>query len=374
MPVFNTFFKVAKKYISSSMIYVIVFVIVCIFFTNLGEDSTKEYKLSSCKIVVFDYDQTEESQRLIDYLSSLHTVILDEKDDKEVLQDMLYYHEYAYVLYIDKGFSQTGKLSNIKREGTNVGVYIDGQISSYLSSYEAAKQAGLSNEEAYELTLKALDSSSLVAVKGKEANRKGESIYYFFQYIAYVLLMTMLSVMGPILIAFNKKEVKDRLAISSLSNKRKNFEIFLGSLVMSLLLWAFFIVLSIVLAKGQFGEKELLASLNSLIFAMIVAGMVSILGNFNISGAPFAMMTNVVALTMCFLGGIFVPMQFFGSTLQMVSKLFPTHWFIVANDRIYNEEGLAKIFTCFGIELLFAVAFFAISLVVSKQIKEKRAA
>lgn len=372
MPVFNTFFKILKKYAKSSMIYLIVFIGVCIAFTKLGDGTSKEYQMSSCNIAVFDLDQSEASQRLIDYLSTIHTIKLDYEDDKESLQDRLYYREIAYVLYIEEGFAENNKLSNIKRQGTNIGVYIDGQIQAYLNTFAAAKQAGYDDASAYELTLKALDSKGSVSLKGKESNRYGNPIYYFFQYESYVLLMIMASVLGPILVAFNKTETKNRLSISALSVRERNVQLFLGSVVTSIMIWGLFVVLCFILNKGVFGEKELLATINTFVFTIVAASLSSVLGNFGLESAAYAMMTNVVVLAMCFLGGVFVPMEFFGQTLKMVSRLFPTHWFILANDCIFKEGEMSDFVTYVGVELLFALAFFAIAMVVAKNAKARR--
>lgn len=372
MPVFNTFFKILKKHAKSSMIYLIVFICVFIVFTKLGDGTSKEYQMSSCNIAVFDLDQSEASQRLIDYLSTIHTIKLDYEDDKESLQDRLYYREIAYVLYIEEGFAENNKLSNIKRQGTNIGVYIDGQIQAYLNTFAAAKQAGYDDASAYELTLKALDSKGSVSLKGKESNRYGNPIYYFFQYESYVLLMIMASVLGPILVAFNKTETKNRLSISALSVRERNVQLFLGSVVTSIMIWGLFVVLCFILNKGLFGEKELLATINTFVFTIVAVSLSSVLGNFGLESAAYAMMTNVVVLAMCFLGGVFVPMEFFGKTLKMVSRLFPTHWFILANDCIFKEGEMSDFVTYVGVELLFALAFFAIAMVVAKNAKARR--
>lgn len=371
MPVFNTFLKILKKYAKSSMIYVVIFVVVCIVFSKMGGDSSKEYKMSSCKIAVFDYDQTEASQKLIDYLSTIHDLKFDYKDDREDLQDRLFYRDIAYVLYIEQGFSETNKLSNIKRQGTNVGTYIDEQIQTYLNTYAAAKQAGYDDDAAYELTLKALDSSNIVTVKGKTSSSIS-TIYYFFQYEAYVILMIMFSVLSPILIAFNKKETRNRLSISSLSNRESSIQLFLGTVVTSLVIWALFVGICFILNDYSFGTNELLATLNAFVFTIVAASISSIMGNFSLEGGAIAMLTNVVGLSMCFLGGIFVPMEFFGKPLQMVSMLFPTHWYVLANDCIYKGGSNAELATYMGVELLFALAFLAISMVVSKNVKTRR--
>ena len=372
MPVFNTFFKIARKQIGSCAIYVVIFMVLCVMFSGMGDKSKSEYKLSSCDIAVFDRDNTEASKQLIEYLGMVHTIHTDYEDDSEVLQDSLYYRKLSYVLYIEEGFSKTGKLSNIKRQGTNVSAYIDGQISSYLSTKAAAVAAGYSEEEAYDIAVKALDQTGLVSFKGNVENKKGKGAYYFFLYIPYVLMMLMFTAVGPLLVAFNKKEARDRQSISSYPPGRRSFELLLAFVVLSVIIWFLFVILCLWVKGGRIAYEDIMCLLNALAFTMVSAGMVSIIGNFNISGGPFNMMCNIIGLAVAFLGGVFVPMEVFGEALRNVAKLIPTYWYVKANDAMFDGCDRSEFFTYIGMELLFAVAFFAVSMVVSKRVKETR--
>ena len=367
MPVFKTFFKIAAKHIKSSIIYLAIFLFVGVMYSQVGDGSEKEYQLSSCDIAVFDRDNSSESARLIEYMGQIHNIITDYEDDKEMLQDRLFYRDISYVLYIEKGFSKTGKLSNIKRQDTNVGAYIDGQIESYQSTYAAAKQAGYSDDEAYELTMESLDGSELVRLYGKEANKYGNGIFYYFQFECFVIVMVILTVMGPIFMAFNRKEAKDRLEVSSMPPRRRMLELFAGALALSLIAWVFVSVACVIVNNGVFGRKELLGTLNALIFTIVSAALCCIAGNVSISSNAFNMMSNVIGLAMAFLGGVFVPLQFFGKTLGNIAKLLPTYWYVMANEGIFGEKATGEIIMYFGIELLFAAAFFGIALVMSKR-------
>lgn len=374
MTVFNTFLKVFKKNIPNSIIYVVIFTIICIIFSNIGGNSSDEYKLSSCNIAVFDMDESEASKQLIEYLDTVHTLKFDYKNDEEYLLDRLYYMEIDYVLFIEKGYSETGKLSNMKKPGTNKGGYIDNQIYNYQKTMAAAKEAGYDSKEAYDLTLKALDGKEVVTVKSKSDKGSFNLISFYYNYESYVILMIMLFVMTPIFITFNSKELKERTDVSSFGSRKKNFQVFSGAVMVSLFIWAFFIILSLFMQKGHFERTDILANVNALVFTLVSAGIVNILGCFILKNGLMNVVNNIIGLAMAFLGGIFVPIQFFGKTMITIAKFMPTYWYVMANDSIFDGASVGKITKYMGVELLFAVAFFAISLVTSKYVKSTRTA
>lgn len=88
-------------------------------------------------------------------------------------------------------------------------------------------------------------------------------------------------------------------------------------------------------------------------------------------------MVNVLSLALCFLGGIFVPLELFGDEIVNVAKFTPTYWYAMSNDLIASTKSIASanlqalgfnwlVITC------FAVAFLAAAIVV-QNLKRKEA-
>ena len=78
-------------------------------------------------------------------------------------------------------------------------------------------------------------------------------------------------------------------------------------------------------------------------------------------------LTGLFAL--CFAGGIFVPQQYFSAGLIKIAKFFPTYWYVVANDAIAEMKEMTpelakKIFPAMGVVVAYAIALFAVALVV----------
>lgn len=102
---------------------------------------------------------------------------------------------------------------------------------------------------------------------------------------------------------------------------------------------------------------------------IIAASMAGIAGNLRLKGDILNIIANIIGLAMCFLGGVFVQVKFMGSTMLQVARFMPTYWYIRANEKIFSGDNTNEILLCIGVELLFALVFFMVSTVVSKQMR-----
>lgn len=371
MQVFSTFFKIVRHQIGSCMIFFGIFMGLLIAFSNMGGKQENDYQGYSCKLAIFDRDQSERSARLAEYLEGRNTIISVEDDDAAIQND-LYYEELDYVLYIEKGYEETGSLTNIKRPGSNTGMYMDNQIESYENSMQSLMVAGYTLSEAYDITINALDDEGLVSVKGNNIGER-PATYYFYLYLPYVLLMVMFSGLGPVLVAFNRREVSDRVNLSPTPVRTRNIQLVFGCVVFSLAIWALFIVLSLIIYGGKVSaEIGIYGIFNSLVYAVVSMSLVSIIGNFNLSQQNISMIQNVVGLGFAFMGGIFVPMEIFGKGLLVISRFLPTYWYVTAHEKIISGGQSADILQCMGIELLFALVYLTVAMLISKQRKLAR--
>lgn len=368
MQVFNTFFKIVKKQLKSALIYLGIFFVICIMMGSSVKDGVSGFSGKSCNLVVIDNDNSKKSKLLIEYLDSIHNI--DEKNDytEEEIQDRLYYRRMDYVLYINKGYETSGELENIKRSETVIGVYVDNQIAMYESNVNALVAAGYDLDEAHALTLKALDSENLVTKYEGTKDKPAE--YNFFNFVPYVLVMIMFNTLAPVLIAFKRKELEDRLSISPLKKISKNLQLTAGTILLGIMCWFLFIVLALA-TYGTSNIKDMLPLImvNSLAYTIFCTALVTFVGYLNIKGDMLNVVANIVGLGMSFLGGVFVPMEFFSEGMLKVAKFIPSYWYIKANDVIFDGGKLDSILTFVAVELLFAVAFLAVTLVSTKKLK-----
>ncbi len=371
MQVYNVFFKILKKQIGSSMIFFGIFMGLLIGLTKMGGEQRHDYMEYSCKLAIFDRDHSDASNKLSSYLADINEIV-EVEDNDETIQNFLYYEEIDYVLYIEEGYAENGALTNIKRPGSNTGMYVDQQISGYENSMAALIEAGYTMDEAYHISMAALSSDGLVSLWGNNTLEKPET-YYFFLYLPYVFIMMTFSGLGPVLVAFNRREVSDRINVSSMPVKSRNMQLAFGVITAGTGLWLMFMLISVIMyGRRVFENGAMYDMLNALSFMVVTLGIVSIAGNFNLSQQKISMVSNIVGLGLSFLGGIFVPMEIFGDGLMRVSRLLPTYWYVNAHEKICNGADISQILICVGVQLLFGFVFIVIGMLISKRMKLAR--
>ena len=87
--------------------------------------------------------------------------------------------------------------------------------------------------------------------------------------------------------------------------------------------------------------------------------------------------TTVVSLVLCFLGGVFVPLEFLGEEVKKVSRFLPTYWYetnlyILSERNSLTAEFKTEIFKGYGFQLIFAVTCMAVTLAIVKYRSQER--
>lgn len=365
MQVFNTFFKIVKKQLPSFIIYFGIFGVLIVFMSSMGTGNNA-YKESRMDIAIFNNDGSAKAYYLEQYLSEIHDVMMIE-DDEETIQDYLYFQVLDYVLYIDEGF----KLTNIKRPGSTTGVYVDNAIANFDKTYDSYILAGYRDGEAFEKTIQAMDTEDLVSLRGESGGKP--VIFYFYLYITYILIALLINTLAPVIIALNRKEVKERSMISPFSDKKRNAQIIGGSVLFSVGIWLVMNLLSLIVCGGAlFDGNNIYYLLNSVCYLIISVSVVCIVANFNLNSEAISMISNIVSLSLSFLSGVFVPMEIFGDTMMKIAKCTPTYWYVRGCYNISENLINGETFMYMGVQMLFALAFFVVSLVISKRMRISR--
>lgn len=383
MHTFKTFFKIAKKQLPACMLYFGIFLALMFLMSFAATDSNeKQYETYSLNISVIDFDHSTASKEFTDYLDSMHELVPME-DDGEMIQDSLYYQKVSYVLTIPKGFEESllaGKSKNLvessKRLDSAQGFFIDEQVDQYLKTLRIYLSSGDSIKEASKKTFESAKNCEDVTSLSfnKEDHHSNTMMFFYFQYMPYILIATLILGLSPILITFRKKDLKNRLDCSSLHHMDKTLQISLGCIIFSLLIWILFILVGrIAFGSAMFSKDGLLLILNSFVFLLICMAIALLVSTFSPNGNVLNMITNVVSLGMCFFCGIFVPQYMLGEQVLAVGRFLPAYWYIQITDRIsgFSDEvfSMDLYWKCIGIQSLFFVAIFAIYLVADKQKK-----
>lgn len=384
MPVFKAFLKILKKTLPSLSIYVIIFLALSFFLSGSGkEDKVGQFTKNKIDIAVINNDEGTLGSELKTYIGTIHNLV-ELENDKELLQDELYNRNVEYILFIPKDF--TSKLmagdienlcENVKVPGSSTGKYLDSQINQYISTLDFYLVSGVEENNALEYTTFDLTTEIEVDLLNSNISTSKTDDYYYFLYLPYIFMSLIIMGLGPILMVFNKKEINDRTMCSALPLRKKNMQIILGCVVTVLGVFILFMLVAFSMYGKNMGMlKEALYLINSLTYAVIATAMAYLVSIFAKSDNVLSMVTNVLGLGMSFLGGIFVPREILGENVLNFSKFLPTYWYVNAVDAIQKVSSdnafLKEIQISIGIEMIFAIAIFAVALVATRISSEAR--
>ena len=381
MQVFKAFFTIAKKRLNSAIMYFIIYGVICVLITFSGQSTyTDHFQASSLQVSIADEDGSAASQALISYLASIHNV--SEFDgDKEHLLDQIYYRTLNYSLTIPAGFEEKllagdteELLSTLVIPGSNSSYYVNQQITQYLQTMQLYLASGYDMDTAIEKTdasVANVPEVEVVSFHGEESDANS-SVFYFFQYLPYVFICLLFAGMAPILVTMNGSGLKERTACSALPSKKRTAQLSLGCALYSLIAWGLFMVMYLILYGADGLQPNTpYAVLNSFVFLLFSAAMALLISCFSPKDNTVNMLANIVGLGMAFLCGVFVPQSALSDSVLSVAKFLPAYWYIRANNMLggFGKEVFDMEFywLCIGIQLLFTVAVFTVTMVFSKQ-------
>ena len=382
MTVFKGYMKILKKNFGLVIMYLVIFFSVALALqAAAGKEGGDSYQSKSINIGIVDEDGGTLAQGLKDYLGKIHHIMIL-KNDREVLQENLFYRNVEYIIQIPENFEQScirdgESLKVTKVPGSYTSYYVDQQINSYLNMARTYVAAGFSQEE----TVKAIETekhSEVQTLAGNAENVQKPGYLYYFRYLPYLFLGVFCYVIGYILMAFRQEDVQRRMEASAVSVRRQSMEGLLAMGVMGTALWGIGSAGAGIMYGKTFWQSRTLGYyfLNSLLMMAVALSLSYLVGMFTKNSNMLSGLANVVSLGMCFLCGVFVPMNVMDKKVLTVSRFLPVYWYEQVNEllgeyTILTENAVSQIHMAMGIEALFAVAFVCLTLTVVKYKRQK---
>lgn len=378
MSTFKTFMTLTKKALPNSIAFFIVFVIITILTTSFSLENENTYSDQKVDIAVIDNDNSELSKALYTYLDKIHN-ITDIENDKEKMTEALFTRNVKYILTIPKGFENSltqGTTDYMPKSssypGSTYATLCDNQVNNYIKYLTLYLNSSDTIKEAVENTNNTISISSETILHQNESNHTSDDgVTFYFQYIPYILISTLILSLGTVLITFRQKDINARLQCSATSLTRRNVALIAGTFVYSLGCYFAFVILAlIVYGKKILTLNGLLYAGNTFVFLMFCMGLVFLL-SFIVSNADaLSSIANVFGLGLSFLGGIFVPLELLSEKVIPFSRFLPTYWYVKANEICSLYTGDSAMLTKYGkyifVEFLFAIAVFVAGLIASK--------
>ncbi len=381
MTIFKNYFKIVKKSLPIIIMYTMIFVSITAISVSANENTNMEFTASKPDIAIINNDsETVFLQNFEKYISK-NAQIKDVQNDETSLKDALFFGELDYILIIPENFTQdfmdgkSPKIETMKVPESYNSNYCEMMLNKYLNTASIYINAGISENELDEYINKDLEKTANVEIKQNAESGIGK-IKYFFNFSNYTILATSIFVIGSVMVAFNEKNIKRRNIISSTSYTKINKQLFLGNIVLTLLIWLTYAILSFVLGgKTILCKQGMLFLLNSLVFCMPVLSLGFLIGNIVKNKEAQNGIVNVISLGSSFLCGAFVPQEFLGEAVLNFAKILPSYWFIKNNENIaiLSPTGsVQEIVINMLVMCGFAVAIFAINSVIYRiRLKEK---
>lgn len=373
MTVFKAYIKVLKTY----KVSIIMYSALLILFGTLAFQTSKtqtNFEVKKPNITIINEDKKIGlTLNLIDYLKNT-TNIVDIKEEE--INDALFFRDVDYVIYIPINYREDildGKNPPIKVKGS--GNYNSSLAEMILTRYLKISdiyKRGLENEkDIINKINETINSQIEIELKSKVDNNELTKATIYYNFANYSILAGIIYVVCMILSSFNKKTIKNRTSISSMSLKKYNQKLLMSNGFFALFLWLVYVIVSFILVgKIMFSISGLIYIINSFIFSLSVLSLAFVIGNISINKNAINGIVNVLALGSSFLCGAFVPSEYLPDFVLKIAHVFPSYYFINTNDKIklietFNFETLKPIFINFGILIMFIIIFIVITNIIT---------
>jgi ABC-2 type transport system permease protein len=372
MQVFKLFMLILKKKIKLIILLTLAFMALFMGFV-FGGSSDEKFTESKLNIVITDNDNTPESKALTEYIGSKHDIVTSNMD----IKDALFFGTIDYELTINEGYSKN--LADGKTEGLFSSrhvydsysvAYMSSFLDEYVSCVRACAATGDDMTTAVNKAAEAMDTNTKVTMMvSGSGNANGlMSGKGYFRYLPFIFISLMISVLSPVMMSINSKEVRFRTNCSSVRPLSFMLQILLGCVFYVLAIWVIIIATGAVLDSGSYSGNGWINLVNSGIFAVVSAFIAVLVSILLPSQQTVNLACNVIGLVMSFMCGVFVPQSMLGNTVLSIGKFLPAFWYIKVSDmltgaQVFNASKAAQYML---IEAGFAVALGIIAMLLYK--------
>lgn len=377
MIVFNTFWKVIKKYKATVILYTAMLVI---FGSTNMQANNKAMTFTNTKpdILIVNNDKDGIlTKNLVDYLNK-NTNIVKIKDSEEARDDALFYRDVSYIIYIPTSYSKNvlnGINNTLDIKSTND--YNASLAEMILKKYIEVENvyASIYRDEAKIINAinKNLETNSNVEITSKLNTTTMEKTARFYNFASYCIMAVTIYIVCLVLSSFHNEMINKRIVVSSMNYKKHNRLILGASFAYALIVWILYIVLGIILLGDvMFTIRGLIYVLNTLIFTFVALTLALLISTITNNKNAISGIVNVVALAQAFLCGAFIPTQWLPNSVLTIAHVLPAYWYINTNDILKELETISSttlkpVIINSIILILFSLIFIILNNIISKK-------
>ncbi len=376
MTVFKACIKIAKSKCSITLLYLLIFTALLIGFQKSDSSHSEDmFQDRSVKIGIIDEDQGPLAKGLYHYLSKNNQVSY-EKNDTSVLQEKMYYRDLEYLIWIPENFVEnclqgTNSLKVMAIPEEMTGSYMASKVNSYMSSAKLFYNAGFSIDEIVE-NIDQYEKPEILY-----SHPKTNTGYQTFQigmvFLPYILMGILFFTFSSILITFNQSTLQQRCQAAPLTPTKKSIQMLLALSLYSFLLWSIIILVELLIFGKTFLKTPHLMYyvMNAFVLLIVVMSLAYLIGSSIKNINSTSVVINVVSLSMSFLCGVFVNLELLPTKVIKIAMFLPIYWYekscqLLRTYGTLNSGMKINFYKYQGIQLLFAIAFIMIALVIVK--------
>lgn len=380
MIVFKGYFRIVKAYLPMVILYTGIFLLFSIISTLSYKNDVSNFSTVKPNVAIINNDYNSELIKSFNEYLSKNAKIVKIKNDETSLKDALFFRKVDYILIIPKGFTNDFmndsevKIETMKVPDSYRGTYSEMLLNRFLNIAKIYVKSGMNEKELSKNVLLDLEKSASVNLDKTKSASALDGINYYYNFSNYTLLALTIMIIGMTMASFRERNIQWRNMSSPISLRRINFELALGNLSFTIMIWLLYVLISLILYyKVMFSFNGLLLIVNSFVFVICALSLGFLIGNLVKNQQANSSLTNVISLGSSFLCGAFVPQSVLGEQVLKFSRIFPSYWFIKNNDYIvsiskYSTSNLITIFTNMLIVLVFALLFYIITQVITKKL------
>lgn len=385
MPVFKAFFKILKVKGAIVLIYVAAF-IAFMFGITLQSESAGEsmFQTKNLYVAVWDKSRSALSDRIIQMLQGENEVSVltaddlqklgtTEKEQLRELNDDVRYGVFDYVLIFPETFEDDDQYSYFSTSDSSAGYIISEQIDTFLKCLKINMAAGMDGDEALEKAAEVSDASQNAEIRMADFSDEGgsthDSLYYLYRFMCYSVMMAIVIGICTVMTGMKNDDLVRRIHCSALSSQKISLARFSASLLFAVGVMGLFVLIASIYCLGSADMSKNSAYILNLVPVVIMsAAFAYLLSTLTADESIINMITNMVSLAMSFMCGVFIEQNMMQPGVLKAAQFMPFYWYVHGVDLADASVSVTSpaFLQCIGIQLLFAAAFAAAGIVISR--------
>ena len=340
--------RYALEVVAKHPIYLLVYVgflsLMGLFITSgvYPPATSAGYESAEVPFAVIDRDQSDLSRSVAAFLEERGTSV-EVADEARACQDAVATGLVDYLLIVPAGFEE-GYLAAARDGGDGphletvfsfqsmAATLVDTQVNQYLGLVRAA--AVLEPDASPEVLVAQAEASAQKEPRIEEVSVPGaavgsEAFVFYLMWSAYPLTVAVVVSVGILMGAFNRTDVRRRVAVSSTSGLGLGLQKAAAGLVVALLVWAVIMGIGLVAfgySAFTLAPADLACVLAvELVFVLIPLAIAFLLGQLGCGESVSNTVGNITGMVLTFLGGTWISLDLMPEAVRVVATFTPVY-------------------------------------------------